>query len=411
MGKFQPKHGFGTLVNHVAEGNNPKHAHVTPIYQTSTFSYPDVATGVAIWKGEEPGYIYTRLGNPNHDQLAQKVAVLEGLDLVREQPDKNPMEIVAGQVFSSGMAAVTTCLMTCAGAGDTIISQEAIYGGSYQFLNDIAPRLGIKMVWLKDPTPEAWEAAFEAHPSARIAYAESPTNPTMDIVDLAFVAQVAHTKGAWLMVDNTFATPYCQRPITLGADVTIHSTTKYLSGHGLVVGGVAVSPHVDWVKKPLQSVLKTLGGTPSPFDTWLTNIGLKTFELRMQRHNENAMAVAQYLNQHSKVAEVYYPGLPSHPGHAVAAKQMSCFGPMLSFELKGGFEAGESLMNHVQVATLAVSLGNVDTLIEHPASMTHMGVPRETRLRMGLTDGLVRLSVGVENVEDIIADLDQALAA
>ncbi|MDD5369968.1 MAG: PLP-dependent aspartate aminotransferase family protein [Anaerolineaceae bacterium] len=410
MGQINPEHGIGTLVNHVAEGNNPKHAHVTPIYQTSTFSYPDVATGVAIWKGEEPGYIYTRLGNPNYEQLAEKVAVLEGLDLLRAQPQQNPGELVAGQVFATGMAAVTTCLLTCAQAGDTIIAQEAIYGGSYTFLTEIAPRYGIQTVWLKDPTPAAWEAAFAAHPDARLAYAESPANPTMNIVDLAHLAQVAHRYGAWVMADNTFATPFCQRPLSLGVDVVIHSTTKYLSGHGLVVGGVAVSTHVDWVKKDLTKLLKILGSSPSPFDTWLTNIGLKTFEIRMERHNTNAMAVAQYLAQHPKVAEVYYPGLPSHPGHAVASRQMFSFGPMLSFEVKGGFAAGESLMNHVKVATLAVSLGNVDTLIEHPASMTHYNVPREARLRMGLSDGLVRLSVGVENVQDILADLDQALA-
>jgi methionine-gamma-lyase len=411
MGHFKPEQGIGTLVNHVAEGDNPKHAHVTPIYQTSTFSFPDVATGVAIWKGEEPGYIYTRLGSPNYQQLAQKVAVLEGLDLLRARPDADPAQLVAGQVFSTGMAAVTACLLARAQGGDTIITQEAIYGGTFTFLNEIAPRYGIQVVWLKDPTPENWETAFAAHPNAKIAYAETPANPTMDIVDLAAVAEIAHRYGAWLMVDNTFATPYCQRPLTLGADVSIHSTTKYLSGHGLVVGGVAVSKHVNFINKDVTSLIKTLGSTPGPFDTWLANIGLKTFELRMERHNQNAMAAAQFLAQHPKVAEVFYPGLESHPGYQVACRQMSSFGAMLSFELKGGFAAGETMMNNVRLATLAVSLGNVDTLIEHPASMTHMAVPREARLRMGLTDGLVRLSVGVEDTQDILDDLDQALAA
>ena len=410
MAKFKPSFGLGTLVNHVAEGDNPEHAHVTPIYQTSTFRYPDVATGVAIWKGEEPGYIYTRLGNPNLDQLAQKIAALEGLDLLRASPGRDPDEIVAGLLFASGMAAVTSSILARVRSGDTVIAQEAVYGGTYTFLHDIAPHYGIETVWLRDPCLEAWESAFAAHPEAALAYAETPANPTMTVVDLAALADLAHRHGAWVMVDNTFATPYCQRPLSLGVDVVIHSTTKYLSGHGLVIGGAVVSRHPDYVKKELNQMLKLLGGSASPFDAWLANIGLKTFELRMQRHCENACAVARFLAGHPGVAEVYYPGLESHPGHAIAGRQMSDYGPMLSFELKGGFPAGEALMNRVRLATLAVSLGNVDTLIQHPASMTHSTVPREARLRMGITDGLIRLSVGVENQEDILADLEQALA-
>jgi methionine-gamma-lyase len=410
MAEFKPSFGLGTLVNHVAEGDNAEHAHVTPIYQTSTFRYPDVATGVAIWKGEEPGYIYTRLGNPNLDQLAQKIAALEGLDLLRAAPGRDPDEIVRGLLFASGMAAVTSSILARVHSGDTVIAQEAVYGGTYTFLHDLAPHYGIETVWLRDPSLEAWEAAFAAHPRAALAYAETPANPTLTVVDLAALADLAHRRGAWVMVDNTFATPYCQRPLSLGGDVVIHSTTKYLSGHGLVIGGAVVSRHPEYVKKELNQMLKLLGGSASPFDAWLANIGLKTFELRMQRHCENARTVARFLAAHPRVAEVYYPGLESHPGHEVACRQMSDCGPMLSFELKGGFAAGEDLMNRVRLATLAVSLGNVDTLIQHPASMTHSTVPREARLRMGITDGLIRLSVGVENVEDILADLEQALS-
>lgn len=211
------------------------------------------------------------------------------------------------------------------------------------------------------------------------------------------------------MVDNTFASPYCQRPLSLGADVVVHSTTKYLSGHGLVVGGAVVSRRLDYVNGPLYTMLKVLGGSASPFDAWLANIGLKTFELRMQRHCENALQVARMLEDHPQVAEVYFPGLESHPDHALAKKQMFHFGGMISFELKGGLKAGEAMMNRVKIATLAVSLGNVDTLIQHPASMTHASVPAHMRKEAGITDGLVRLSVGVENVEDILADLEQAL--
>lgn len=410
MSHFDPKQGLSTLVNHVGEGHNPDHAHVTPIYQTSTFSFPDVATGASIFKGG-PGYVYTRMNNPNQVQLAQKYAVLEGIDLLRDNPGKEIDEVVAGHVFASGMAAVTSAILGRVRGGQTIIAQEAIYGATYTFLHDVAPRYGIQVIWLPKGRTDEWEAAFAAHPDAVLAYAETPANPTMAIVDLAAVAEIAHRHNAWLMVDNTFATPYGQRPLTLGADVTLHSTTKYLSGHGLIVGGTVISRHVDWVGKDLYAMLKMLGGSESPFDCWLANIGLKTFELRMQQHCINAMQVAHYLEKHPKVAEVYYPGLESHPDHAIAKKQMHNFGGMIAFELKDGLKAGESLMNHVQMLTLAVSLGNVDSLIQHPASMTHSGIPREVRLQSGITDGLVRLSVGIENVEDILADLDQALKA
>lgn len=411
MGQPNPQYGIGTLVNHVAEGDHPYHAHLSPIYQTSTFGFPDVATGAAIFKGEDPGYTYTRFKNPNQVQIAEKYAVLEGLDLLRAQPDRAVDEVVAGQVFSSGMAAITSAILARVRGGQTIIAQEALYGATFTFLHDIAPRYGIHVVWLHQVETKDWEEAFQAHPDAVLAYAETPANPTMAIVDLAAVAEIAHRHGAWVFVDNTFATPYCQRPLTLGVDVCLHSTTKYLSGHGMIVGGAVVSRHPEWVKKELYSILKTLGGSASPFDCWLAALGLKSFELRMQRHCENAMQVARFLKEHPKVAEVYYPGLESHPGYEIARRQMSGFGGMISFELKGGLAAGEAMLNHVRLMTLAVSLGNTDTLIQHPASMTHAGIPREERLKIGLTDGLVRLSVGIENVEDILADLDQALQA
>lgn len=400
---------MGSLSTHVGEGSNPYHSHVTPIYQTSTFAFPDVATGAAIFKGEKPGYIYTRLKNPNLDQLALKYAVLEGLDLLRRNPDTPVDHVVGGFVFSSGMAAISTSIMAKAKAGDTVISQEALYGATYSFFHDMAPQFGIKVVLLKNVSPESWESAFKANPSACLAFIETPSNPTMAIVDIQAIVEIAHKSGAWVFTDNTFATPYCQRPLSMGTDVVVHSTTKYLSGHGQVVGGTVISRHVDYVNGPLYSTLKVLGGNDSPFEAWLANIGMKTFELRMQRHCSNAMIVAQHLEKHPAVEKVYYPGLESHPDHELARKQMFDFGGMLSFELKGGLAAGEALMNRVQMMTLAVSLGNVDTLIQHPASMTHCNVPREIRLASGISDGLVRLSVGIENVEDILADLDRSL--
>jgi methionine-gamma-lyase len=410
MGRINPQQGLGTLVNHAGEGHNPLNAHITPIYMTSTYSFPDVETCKAVYQGEIPGYIYTRYGNPNTQQLAAKIALLEGLDLVRKQPERPVEEIVGGEMFSTGMAAVTSAMMACVKNGDTVIAQKSLYSGSFRFLDELAPLYGIQVVWVEDPILTNWEKAFRENPKARMVYAESPANPTMAVIDLEAIAALAHQYKAFVLVDNTFATPYCQRPLTLGADVVIHSTTKYLSGHGLIVGGAVVTPHIDFLKNKLQTMARVMGGTESPFDAWLTNIGLKTFELRMQRHCENAMTIARFLHQHPAVGQVFYPGLEDHPGHEIARRQMSCFGGMLSFNLKGGYEAGTRMLDLVRLCSLAVSLGNVDSLICHPASMTHNHIAREKREAMGIDDGLVRLSVGIENIGDLLADLDQAMA-
>lgn len=411
MYQFSPHHGFSTLVTHFTEANNPLNAHVTPIYQTSVFNFPDVATGATIVGNTQPGYYYTRLNNPNLEQFARKVTLLEAIDLLRAYPGQTLDDIAAGQVFSSGMAAISAVLMASLKAGDTVIAQEAVYSDTFNFLKEIAPSLKIEVVWVRDISLDNWEAAFKAHPQARLVYAETPANPTMTVVDLAGVADIAHRFGTRLVVDNTFATPYCQRPLFLGADIVVHSTTKYLSGHGALIGGAVISRHPDFIKQALRKTARILGGVPSPFDAWLANMGLKTLELRMRQHCDNALQIARYLESHPAVEIVHYPGLESHPGHVVAKKQMSDYGGMLSFELKGGFQAGLHLMEHLKVGTLAVSLGNVDTLMQHPASMTHAGVRREDRLKQGITDGLVRMSVGIENVQDILTDLDQGLAA
>ena len=409
MYQFSANHSISTLVTHVGEDENPHHTHVTPIYQTSTFNFPDVATGAGIVARTQPGYYYTRLGNPNLEQLARKIALLEGLDLIRAHPETDPDSLVAGLVFSSGMAAITAVLLSCLKSGDTIIAQEAVYAATFTFLKEIAQSLGIRVAWVRDISQDGWEAAFNANPGARLAYIETPANPTMAVVDIVMVAELAHQHGAWVAVDNTFASPYCQRPLSLGADIVAHSTTKFLSGHGTLTGGAVVSSHPDYIHKTLYTFLKVMGGIPSPFDAWLASMGLKTFELRMQRHCENAMQVARFLASHPAVEVVHYPGLEDDPGHTIAEQQMHAYGGMLSFELKGGMQAGIRLMERVRLATLAVSLGMVDTLIEHPASMTHGPVPREDRLNQGITDGLVRLSVGIENLPDILADLEQGL--
>jgi methionine-gamma-lyase len=409
MDQVSPDFGIGTLVNHAGEGNNPLNAHVTPLYQSSVFRFPDFAHAEAIYRGETQGYVYTRLDNPNTKQLELKYAMLEGLDLLRAKPQPEVEEVVAGKVFASGMAAISSVIMARARAGETVISQRALYSDTFGFLEEIATRLGIEVAWIEGGSLEEWRKVFLDRPKARLAYVETPVNPTMEIIDIEQVANLAHQHDCWLVVDNTFATPYAQRPLSMGADVVVHSITKYLSGHGVIIGGAAISRHPYFMREDLQKIRKRFGGTLSPFDAWLANMGLKTFELRMERHCQNAMAIAKYLASHPKVEAVYYPGLESHPGHAIAKRQMHAYGGMISFELVGGFRAARSMLEALRVAVLGVSLGCVDTLIQHPAGMTHIQVPPEIRRKMGISDGLIRLSVGIENVEDLIADFEQAL--
>ncbi len=401
--------GLNTFLTHYTEFDNAENAHISPIYQNSVFIFDDSESGAAIAGGEKPGFYYTRLNNPNHKQLARKLAALEAWDLIKQHPGKDPEMISDGLVFASGMAAVTAAILACVQAGDTILTQAALYDGTYLFFKNLAPQYGINIVWVDNNTPEGWIQAFEANPSSRLAYIETPVNPTLRLTDIRAVSEIAHAHGARVAVDNTFATPFCQRPLTLGADIAVHSTTKYLSGHGQVLGGAVLTTDLDLVKGPLYQIYKLLGGTPSPIDTWMANIGLKTFELRMARHCLNALRVAKRLEKHDAVARVYYPGLNSHPDHKLARVQMMDFGGMIAFELKGGLEAGQRMMDRVKIATLAVSLGNVDTLVQHPASMTHRNTPREKRLAAGITDGLVRLSVGIEDPADLVRDLFQAM--
>ena len=409
--KFLPSQyqGLSTFLTHYTEGENPEHAHLPPIYQNSVFTFDDTESGASIASGERPGYYYTRLNNPNHQQLARKLAALEAWDLIRQHPETAPEEISGGLVFASGMAAVTAAILACVQAGETVLTQAALYDGTYLFLKNLAPRYGIHVVWVTENTPTGWKEAFDAHPEARLAYLETPVNPTLRLTDIRAVSELAHAHGARVAVDNTFATPFCQRPMTLGADLVVHSTTKYISGHGQVLGGAVLTTDLELLHSQLYQIYKLIGGTPSPMDTWMTNIGLKTLELRMTRHCRNALRLAKVLEKQPEVSRVYYPGLTSHPDHQLARVQMNDYGGMIAFELKGGLEAGEWMMNHVKVATLAVSLGNVDTLIQHPASMTHCNTPRDKRLAAGITDGLVRLSVGIEDGSDLILDLLQAM--
>ncbi len=394
--------GPGTVAIHTCHEANETHAHVLPIYQTSTYVFDSVAHGQALWRGEEQGYIYSRLNNPNAEATARTIAALEGINL-----PSRPF----GLLTASGMAAVSTVLLALSEAGDTVISQQALYGASYSMLSSQMSRHGVHHDTFNGVDLDDLEAALARNRQARLVYIESPVNPTLALTDIRGVVERAHAARALVVMDNTFATPYLQRPLEMGVDVVLHSTTKYLTGHGTVVGGAIVTADPELYHERLKPALKLYGGVAGPMDAWLTGLGLKTFHLRMARHCENGLAVARYLEGHPAVAYVNYPGLESFPQHELARAQMDGFGGMLSFELRGGYDAGKKLMDQVRLCTLAVSLGAVDTLIEHPASMTHFKLSPEERARMGISEGLVRLSVGLEDVEDIIADLDQALAS
>ncbi|MBN2621083.1 aminotransferase class I/II-fold pyridoxal phosphate-dependent enzyme [candidate division WOR-3 bacterium] len=363
-----------------------------PIYQTSTFAFHDADHGARLFKQEESGYIYTRLSNPTIDLLAQKIALLESTE--------------AGVVFASGLAAIFNIIVTCAATGEHIISDDTIYGGTFAMFKSVLPRLGIDVTFINTADISRLQAAIT--PKTKLVFTETPANPTLKIVDIAACAKVCKEKNIPLCVDNTFATPYLQRPMELGADIVVHSMTKYFSGHGDIIGGVIVGGkelmHRAW------DIAKEIGGCNSPFNAWLVLRGLKTLAVRMDRHCETAQKIAEHLAGHKKVEHVYYPGLPSHPGHDIAKKQMSGFGGMIGFDVTGGKEAGKVLMNSLRLCTLAVSLGDVDTLIEHPASMTHSTYCDGDLEKCGIKPGFVRISVGLEHVDDLVEDLEQALS-
>lgn len=384
--------------------NDPYGAHSMPIYQTSTFKFKSVEDGRKFFANEEGGssHSYTRLGNPTVDQLEEALAKLEGYDLDR------PEEVVA-MAFSSGMAAITTTLIAAANQG-SIIAQPTLYGCTGQFLKEEAPELGMTTYFVDLNNLEVLESTLEKNPDVQVIYGETMANPTMEICNVPAIAELARTYNVLFIVDNTFATPYHLRPLEHGADAVVHSTTKYLNGHGTLIGGGLIGRKAFFEEYNLSTYRKNLGGVMSPFEAWLNLNGLKTFHLRMQRHAENTMKVAEYLDLQDTVKKVYYPGLEKHADHTLADYLFEGgYGGILSFELEGGYEAGVQLMNDVELCTLAVSLGTVDTLIQHPASMTHAVMDEESKREAGVTEGLVRLAVGIEDPDDIIDDLKKAL--
>ena len=384
--------GFETRMVHAGAPRDPYGSAVVPIYQTSTFAFESAENGADRFAGRAEGYIYTRLGNPTIRALERNVAELE-----------NGADAVA---TSSGMGAVNTVYMTLLGQGAHLVSTASVYGPSRLLVEKHFSRFGVEFTYLDTSDLENLRAAMRPH--TRLVYLETPSNPAMIVSDIEAAAALAHAHGALLVVDNTFASPFLQRPLDLGADVSLHSVTKFLNGHADVVGGIIVARDGELCRR-LRAMMVATGCNMDPHQAFLVSRGIKTLSLRVERAQESAMQVARWLESHPKVAWVRYVGLPSHPQHELVKRQMSGFGSMISFELKGGFEAGRRLMDNVRLALLAVSLGGVETLVEHPASMTHAGMPAADRIEAGITEGLVRYSVGIERVDDLIADLAQAL--
>lgn len=384
--------GFDSLAVHAGKFHDEMGSAVSPIYQTSTFQFENADHGAKCFQGTDKGYIYTRIGNPTIGELEDAVARLEGG--------------YGGIATSSGMAAVNIVYLAYLAAGKHLVAHNSLYGPSRAIMESLYPRFGVQSTFVDATNPENVRAAIR--PETSLLFLETPANPTIGITDIRAVADIAHEHNIPLCVDNTFCSPYLQKPIQLGADIVMHSMTKFINGHADIVAGMVVAASQEHYQK-LRHVMVNIGCNMDPHQAWLTRRGLKTLGIRIERAQENAMKVAVYLEKHPKVEWVLYPGLASHPQYDLGKKQMSGPGTMISFGLKGGLKEGKVLMDHMKLALLAVSLGGIETLIQHPASMTHSKLSKEAKQAAGISDELVRLSVGIENVEDIIADLGQAL--
>lgn len=391
-----PTLGFSTRAIHL--GYDPRENHgalAPPLHLTSTFAFDTVEAGAEIFAGERPGHLYSRISNPTLDLLERRIAALEGAE--------------AGLALASGMGAITAALWTLLAPGDEVIVDQTLYGCTFAFLHHGMAKFGVTVTHVDLTDPAALAAAIT--PRTRVVYFETPANPNMRLVDIAAVSAIAHAAGAVVVVDNTYATPYLTQPIALGADLVVHSATKYLGGHGDLVAGLAAGRAEMIAQIRLVGMKDMTGAVMAPFTAMLVLRGLKTLALRMERHCASAQVVAEWLAGHPAVAAVHYPGLTDFPQHALAQRQMARPGAMIAFELKGGIEAGRAMMNRLTMIARAVSLGDAETLIQHPASMTHSTYTPEERARHGIADGLIRLSVGLEDVEDILADLDRAMPA
>lgn len=402
-----PFSGFSSVAIHGGHEPDPNYAHLVPIYANSTYVFDEAEQGMRRFSGEEKGYIYSRWGNPTISEAEERISALESFGLHDEAG--NPLELKT-ILHASGMAALSTLMIGTLKSGDKILSHYSLYGGTHELFEKILPPLGIEVIIADLRDLNKASDTLMSDNSIKMLYLETPANPTIQCVDLEELTKLARGKNITVAVDNTFATPYLQQPFQYGVDYVFHSTTKFLNGHGTAIGGALVGKDVRHMSEHITKVHRLLGGNSNPFDAYLLTIGIKTLEVRMQRHCHNAMEVAGFLEQHPAVSKVNYLGLPSHPDYYTASKQMRHSGAMLSFEMKGGLEAAKRFIDKLQMCIRAVSLGTCDTLICHPASMTHHGVPKEKREQYGITDGLIRMSVGIENVQDIVLDLNQALS-
>ena len=398
--------GWSSTAIHGGHEKDPNNSHITPIYATSTFVFETALEGSERFASLDKEQIYSRWGNPTFKECEQKIAALEAFGLKDEQGE--PLKLKA-LLHASGQAAMATLFLSTLQTGDTVLSHQSLYGGTHEFLTKLLKENGIKAI-IAD-LHDLGEAArlLKVDPTIKLVHIETPANPTIQCVDIEELARLAKQFGKTVSVDNTFATPYLQQPFRYEVDFVFHSTTKFLNGHGSAIGGVLIGRDIQFMKTKAWKWHALLGGNANPFDAYLLTQGIKTLELRMDRHCSNAMEVAEYLDAHPRIEKVNYTGLPGHPDFFISKKQMKHPGPMMSFELKGGLEAGRKFIDKLQMCTRAVSLGTVDTLVSHPASMSHASVAREDRILYGITDGLIRMSVGIENIEDIIADLEQAL--
>ncbi len=399
--------GFGSAAIHAGRTRDGNYAHLTPVYASSTFVIDDAEQGMRRFTGEEKGYIYSRWGNPSMNEAEEKIAALEGFGLSNNNGQTLALKAI---LHSSGMAALSTLLLSQLKSGDKILTHYSLYGGTQELVEKVLPSLGIEAIIADLRDLNKAEEILKSEKGIKMLYLETPANPTIQCVDLEELSRLGKKYNLIVACDNTFATPYLQQPFKYGVDFVFHSTTKFLNGHGTAIGGVLIGSDIEKMNGPVTKVHRLLGGNGNPFDAFLLSTGIKTLEVRMERHCHNAFEVAGFLDQHPAISKVNYLGLSSHPDYAIAAKQMRHPGAMLSFEMKGGLVAAKKFIDRLQFCIRAVSLGTVDTLLSHPASMTHFGVPKEKREAYGITDGLIRMSVGIENIQDILLDLDKSLS-
>ena len=399
--------GISTVTLHTASTENDNFSHTTPIYATSTFTFGSTDEGMERFKSADKTRIYTRWGNPTFTAAEETIAALESFGLKDEKGE--PLALKA-LLHASGQAAMTTLFLSTLSAGDTLLSHYSLYGGTQELMQKLLLEAGIKCILIDVRDSDLLEKTIQENSNIKLIHLETPANPTLQCVDIKAISTIAHQHGICVSVDNTVATPYLQQPFALGADFVFHSATKFLNGHGSALHGVLLGKDLEFMNSKVWKWHALLGGNSNAFDAYLLIQGLKTLEIRMERHCSNTKKVAEFLNPHPAVEKVNYTGLTSHPDHAIACKQMKNHAPLMSFELKGGLDAGKKFIDALEVCTRAVSLGTVDTLVSHPASMTHYGIPHAERIKYGITDGLIRMSVGIENYEDLEADLAQALS-